>query len=106
MVAITISGVHVNLDERVKTHINEKIGALSRFHQGLSKVHVTVHNAEKNRYRVDVDMHLGNHKDVVAHDAEDTIHAAIDVVSDKCASQLRKIHARDVHAQRHADQRT
>jgi ribosomal subunit interface protein len=75
--------------------VQEKLGSLARFHGGLSKIHVTIHEAEKHGFRIDVDMHLPNGKDVIAHDNEETVYAAIDVVAEKCATQLRKIHARD-----------
>jgi ribosomal subunit interface protein len=101
MVAIHITGMHLTVPDDMKTYITDKLGALGRYHKGLSTVHVTVHQAERKGFRVDVDMHLGHHKDVVAHDREDTMHAAIDVVADKCAAQLRKIHAREVHDHRH-----
>jgi ribosomal subunit interface protein len=100
MVDIHITGVHFQVSDKVKTYIHDKLGTLTRFHSGLKKLHVTIHEAEKHGYRVDVDMHLPHGKDVIAHDLEDTVYSAIDVVSDKCASQLRKIHSREKEPQR------
>jgi putative sigma-54 modulation protein len=94
MVDITISGVRYDVSDKVKTYVQQKLGSLNRFHNGLNKVHVTIHEAEKKGYRVDVDMHLPHGKDVIAHDQESTVYGAIDVVTDKCAAQLRKIHDR------------
>jgi putative sigma-54 modulation protein len=105
-VDIQISGIHFQVSDRVKTHITEKLSHLGRFHHGLSKLHVTIHQAEKFGYRVDVDMHLPNGKHVVAHDNEETIYAAIDMVSDKCASQLRRIHEKQIDSHRHAAARS
>ncbi|MBA2479764.1 MAG: ribosome-associated translation inhibitor RaiA [Planctomycetes bacterium] len=102
MVDIHISGVHFQVSEKIKTHIHEKLGSLSRFHTGLKTLHVTIHEAEKFGYRVDVDMHLPHGKHVVAHDNEETVYSAIDMVSDKCAAQLRKIHEREIDSHRHA----
>ena len=95
MVDIHITGVHYDVSDKVKSYIHTKLGSLSRFHNGLQKVHVTIHEAEKHHYKVDVDMHLPHGKDVIAHDVEPTIYGAIDVVTDKCAAQLRKIHDRE-----------
>jgi ribosomal subunit interface protein len=100
MVDIHISGVHFQVSDRVKQHITDKLGGLSRFHSGLKKLHVTIHEAEKFGYRVDVDMHLPNGKHVVAHDNEETIYSAIDMVTDKCASQLRRIHEKEISSHR------
>jgi ribosomal subunit interface protein len=95
MVDIHITGVRYQVSDKVKAYIQTKLGSLNRFHSGLQKVHVTIHEAEKNTYRVDVDMHLPHGKDVIAHDKEQTVYSAIDLVTDKCAAQLRKIHDRE-----------
>ena len=95
MVDIQISGVHFQVSDRVKAHVTDKLAGLDRFHSGLSRMHVTIHHDEKLGYQVDLDMHLPHGKDVVAHDREASLHAAIDVVADKAAAQLRKIHDKE-----------
>jgi ribosome-associated translation inhibitor RaiA len=45
-------------------------------------------------------MHLPMGKDVVAHEEGDSLFSAVDVVSAKCAAQLRKIHGRQLEPQR------
>ena len=100
MVDIHITGVHFQVSDQIKEYIKEKLGTLSRFHGGLQKLNVTIHEAEKHGFRVDVDMHLPHGRDVIAHDSEKTVYSAIDVVTDKCSAQLRKIHSRDTQPQR------
>jgi ribosomal subunit interface protein len=100
MTSIQITGVHYHLSEQANAYITEKLGSLNRLYPRLSKVHVTIHKEEKTGFRVDVDMHLPTGKDVVAHDTEMNLHAAIDVVAEKCAAQLRKIHDRESEPQR------
>lgn len=98
MADIQITGVHFEVSDRIRAYVSEKLGALKKFNGKLSKIHVTIHHADKKGYRVDVDMHLPHGKDVVAHDSEETVYAAIDVAHDKCAAQLRKIHEREVQS--------
>ena len=95
MVTIHITGVHFTVSEKAKAHIAEKFGALDRLHPRLTSLHVTIHEADKFGYRVDVDLHLPSGKDVVAHDTEENLFSAIDVAAEKCGSQLRKIHERE-----------
>jgi ribosomal subunit interface protein len=94
MVEIQITGVRYDVSDKVKQFVQEKLGSLERFNSGLRKLHVTIHHAEKHGFRVDVDMHLPHGQDIVAHDAEDTVYSAIDIVTNKCAVQLRKRHER------------
>jgi putative sigma-54 modulation protein len=103
MVDIHITGVRYTVSDKVRDYINDKLGGLSRYHGGLKRLNVTIHPKEKHGFRVDVDMHLPNGQDVVAHDSEDTVYSAIDVVSDKAASQLRKIHEKQTERHRQSD---
>lgn len=101
MVDIHITGVHYQISDKIRGYVTDKFSPLSKFSTGLNKIHVTIHPSEKHGYRVDVDMHLPHGKDVVVHDHEETVYAAIDVAHDKVASQLRKIHERGL--KRHSD---
>ncbi len=100
MVDIHITGVHCHISDRVKAHISEKLGSLTKYNSRLSSLHVTISEAEKHGFRIVVDMHLPSGKDVVAHDEEETVFSAIDVVAAKCAAQLRRIHSRQMEPQR------
>lgn len=103
MVEIHITGVHFQVSDKVRGYISEKLGGLSKFHGGLKRLNVTIHPQEKHGYKVDVDMHLPHGQDVVAHDSQETIYSAIDMVSDKAAAQLRKIHQRETERNRQSD---
>jgi ribosomal subunit interface protein len=100
MVAIHITGVHYRVSDKVRDYITDKLGSLKKFHPRLSSLHVTIHEAEKHGFRVDVDMHLPSGKDVVAHVNGETIYAAVDGAAARCAAQLRKIHDRMSEPQR------
>lgn len=91
MVAIMITGVRYNVSDKLRQHIEDKMAPLARFNPDLQRLHVTIHEA-KIGYRIDVEMHLPNHQDIIAHDTEETVYSAIDCVTDKCAAQLRKLH--------------
>lgn len=104
MADITITGVHFDVSERIRSYITEKLGSLSKYNAKLGRIHVSIHHADKKGYRVDVEMHLPHGRDVIAHDSEETVYAAIDVVHDKCAAQLRKIHDKEAHhSMRHGE---
>lgn len=106
MLDIQIAGVHYDVSERLKAHIEAKLGALDRFNTGLRHIKVTIRESgDHNGYRVDVELHLPGHKDLVAHDSEETVYAAVDVVADKVAAQLRKIHDKQAHPKRHKSDR-
>ena len=94
MTEIQITGVHYDVSDKLKSYIQEKFGALERFATDLGHVQVTVREEAKHGYRIDVDLHLSQHREVVAHDSEETVYAAVDGAVDKCAAQLRRIHGK------------
>jgi len=96
MVEIQITGVRYDVSEKVKRHVEEKLGGLDRYHPDLKNLRITIHEAPNFGFRVDVDIHLPKHKDVVAHEEERTIYSAIDLVADKCRAQLSKLHDKAV----------
>ena len=81
MVTIHITGVHYTVSDKAREHIAEKFGTLDRLHPRLTSLHVTIHEADKFGFRVDVDLHLPSGKDVVAHDTEENLFSAIDVAA-------------------------
>ena len=95
MVDIQITGVRYDISDKLRGYISDKFGGLNRYHSGLKRLHVTIHEAEKHGFRVDVDMHLPNHHEVAAHNNDETIYAALDGLKDKCTSQLHKIHDKE-----------
>lgn len=105
MLDIQITGVHYSVSAKVSAYINDKLIHLDRFHPGLQTIHVTVQEAAKFGFRVDVDMHLPNHKDVIAHHEAETVYAALDGVVDKCSKQLVKIHEKEQAKDRGASDR-
>jgi ribosomal subunit interface protein len=94
MVDIQITGVRYSVSDKIREYITQKLGGLKRFHPELNRLHVTIHEAEKKGFRIDVEMHLPSSKDVIAHDEEETVYSAVDCVADKCAAQLRRLHGK------------
>ena len=100
---IQVSGVHYQISNRIREYVEEKLGTMTRFNVGLTKIIVTLHHAENKSYRADVEMHLSHEKDAIAHVTAQTVYAAIDGAADKCAAQLRKVHDKHVkRSDRHA----
>ena len=102
MVDIQVSGVHhFKISDRLREHVREKLGSLERFHLNMTKIIVTLGEAENKSYRADVEMHLAHEKDVIAHVVAETVYAAIDKAADKAAAQMRRMHSK--HAKQHSD---
>lgn len=90
MLDIRLSGIHYQVSDKVRTYAEEKLAGLARYSQRLHRAHGTIQEESRHGFRVDVDMHLDDGFDVVAHASAETVYAAIDLVMDKCAKQLRR----------------
>ena len=66
MPEIQITGVHFDISDRIRAYVSEKLGGLKKFNPKLSKIHVTIHNADKLGYRVDIETHLPHGRDIIA----------------------------------------
>ncbi|MGI8635208.1 MAG: ribosome hibernation-promoting factor, HPF/YfiA family [Segetibacter sp.] len=93
---ITLTGLHLDLDERTKKYTRTKIGRLDRFlprHARKSvQAEVTIAQVNRdhgNKYEAEVILTLP-HQRLVAKDSTLNAIAAIDIVEAKIVAQLRK----------------
>ena len=93
---ITLTGLHLDVDERTKKYVRAKIGRLDRYlpRHARKSVHVEVTLAQVNRnhgnkYEAEVIMILPG-QGLVAKDSTVNALAAIDIVEAKIVAQLRK----------------
>lgn len=93
---ITLTGLHLELDERTKKYVRAKIGHLDRYlprHARKSAyAEVTLSQVNRdhgNKYEAEVIVHVP-HQRLIAKDSTQNILAAVDIVEAKIVAQLRK----------------
>ena len=93
---VTITGSKLDVDEKTKTYVEKKIGALDRYlprHARKSaKAAVKLEQIDQkdgNKYRAEVVLTVPD-KVIKAEDSTVNVLAAIDIVEQKLAGQLRK----------------
>ena len=86
---IIISGKKLDLTDRIKTAIEEKIGKLERYLHPETEVKVTV-SAKKATQKIEVTIIPISGPIIRAEDSEENLYAAIDVVYDKLKKQIRR----------------
>ena len=93
---ITLTGLHLEVDERTKKYVRAKIGRLDRYlpRHARKSVHAEVRLSQVNRdhgkkYEAEVIVNLP-HQRLVAKDSTLNILAAVDIVEAKIVAQLRK----------------
>jgi putative sigma-54 modulation protein len=96
-----IQGVHVEVDERLKAHVERKIGGLDRYiaRQNRDSAHCEVHLKETTKKgndhcRCEVTLHLP-HQTIVVKESALNMYAAVDIVETKLKQQLQKY--KDLH---------
>lgn len=102
---ITLTGLHLDIDERTKKYVRTKIGRLDRYlprHARKSAyAEVTLSQVNRdhgNKYEAEVIIHAPNQR-LVAKDSTLNILAAIDIVEAKIVTQIKK------YKQTHTDHR-
>lgn len=96
MINLEITGVHFELDDKVKEYAQKKIGSVDKYfprnQRGSSRGEVILSEEEgkaKNRYSCEVVLHLP-HDTVTAKESTVSVYAAIDIVEEKVKTQLLK----------------
>lgn len=104
---LEISGVHTNVDEKLKKYVTRKIGNLDKYlsRHSRASAHAEVKlkeikSKDKNRYACEVIMHLP--KEVFRiEECTVNLYAAIDIVEEKLKNQLKKYKAMHAHPKLH-----
>lgn len=96
MIKLEITGVHFDIDEKLKGYVTRKIGKLDRYAPRASresmhgKVVLTEEDGKsKNRFTAEVTLTLP-HGVIAAKDSTINIYAAVDIIEAKAKSQLVK----------------
>lgn len=96
-----LQGVHVEIDERLRNHVNKKIGGLDRYiaRQNRDSAHMEVHLKETSKKgndhcRCEVTLHLP-HQTIIVKESAVNMYAAVDIVETKLKQQLQKY--KDTH---------
>lgn len=91
-----IQGVHTVIDDRLRAHVNKKIGRLDRYiaRQNRDSAHMEVHLKEtpgkgNDQCRCEVTLHLPSQTIVVKEGAVN-MYAAVDIAEAKLKQQLQK----------------
>ena len=96
-----IQGVHMVIDDRLRTHVNKKIGNLDRYiaPQNRDSAHMEVHLKEtgkkgNDQSRCEVTLHLP-HQNIIVKESAVNVYAAVDIAEAKLKKQLQKY--KDTH---------
>ncbi|VWL85258.1 ribosome hibernation-promoting factor, HPF/YfiA family [Oceanivirga miroungae] len=91
---IIISGKHIDLTEAIKSYINEKISKIEKYEEEISEVDVVI-EVDKDVQKVTATAYLAG-KTLRAEDENKDLYTAIDKLSDKLNTQVRKY--KEIHS--------
>ena len=101
---IEITGVHVDLTDAIRRHVEEKFKFVNNYHN-VTKMHVIL-SIEKDRQKADTLLHVSNFPENVTANAEtDNMYASIDLLVDKIEKQLIKVKEKSLDAHRQPKER-
>lgn len=96
---LEISGVHANVDDKLRGYASKKIGQLDRFlpRNMRASMHAEVKlkeskSKDKNRYACEVILHVP-HEVLQAEERTVNLYAAVDIIEEKLKQQLKKYKA-------------
>lgn len=85
---INISGHHVDVTPALKDYVTTKFQRIERHFDNMTDGHVVL-STEKNRHKAEATLHLAG-ASVFADAEHDDMYAAIDLLTDKLDTQVRR----------------
>ncbi|MDO4998050.1 MAG: ribosome-associated translation inhibitor RaiA [Neisseria sp.] len=85
---VKITGLHFDVSDAIKQHINDKLARINRHAANVISVAITL-SVNKPKHKAEANVHLSG-KDVHVETEEADMYAAIDVLMDKLDRALIK----------------
>jgi len=86
----TITGKHIEITDAIRTHAQERVDKLPRFHNNISHVEVLVESGEGENFCAEVIVHVEHEKLVLAKECGIDMYTALDTAFHKVERQLKK----------------
>jgi putative sigma-54 modulation protein len=93
---IDIKGTNLELTEAIKDYVNEKIGSLDKFFDGILEARVdigltTKHHQKGNIFRAEVNLEVPRKHNLRAESEREDLYMAINEVKDELQRQIKKL---------------
>lgn len=85
---VTISGHHVDVNDRIRNHVNSKLERIERHFERITSAQVIL-SKESVQHKAEANLHVAGN-DLFADASADDLYAAIDGLMDKLDRQVRK----------------
>ena len=87
---ISISGKQLDLDERFRSQVENRIDAgISKYFDAAIEAHVVV-SREGPQFRTDCSVHVGSGIAAQSHAVADELHSSFDAAAERLEKQLRR----------------
>lgn len=96
---ITVTAIHMDIKDSVKEYAEDKLGGIDKFYNGAQSIEVILKNDDK-KIHCEAIIHVKKRGTVVVDVAKDELYEAIDVASEKCERQMRRLKEKN-EARRH-----
>lgn len=87
---LTVTGKHIEITDAIRTHVQEKVDKLPRFHNNVNRVEVVIEAGEGVNFSVEVITHVEHEELVLAKEVGADLYAALDAAFHKSERQLKK----------------
>lgn len=96
---VKVTGRHMGVSESVKTYCQEKAERLVRFYDRIQSIEVIL-DGHEGQHKAEIIVHADRTDPFVAHEEQEDIYAAVDLILDKVEEQLRR-HKEKIRNRKH-----
>lgn len=86
---INMTGRHFEISDSIREYLLEKAKRLERVFDGITEIEAVLKNEDRT-FHCELIIHIRNKPSLVVDESQESMHAAIDVATDKAQRQLRR----------------
>jgi putative sigma-54 modulation protein len=94
MMELQIEGRHFKLTDSIQEYLEEKLGKLEKFFDGIHRTHVVLDIAKNKRQTVEIVCSVARRQTLVAKGEAEDLYAAIDQAEKKMVTEMKKYKAK------------
>jgi putative sigma-54 modulation protein len=88
LMRIEITGKHLDVTDAIRDYAEQKVQKLPRYYDGVQEIDVVL-ESRNHAFHAEIRVESEKHDTFVAHQDDNDVYRAIDLVSDKMTRQLR-----------------
>lgn len=92
MSTIQLAATDFHLSDRIRAHVEDKLGSVDRYLGDVERCDVTIRPMPHGNFRADVQLHRSRGEHLAVHAEAESVYAAINLAAERARTRCRRLH--------------